>query len=104
MNAPAQRLAKMLLRVSAAGFIWAAAALMAAGAGSSWASEPAISGREPIAESCTTGDRDRCVDDTTRCFRDCDTLERCNRSCCVAFHDCLSSHGCSLDAAICKGF
>jgi hypothetical protein len=104
MNAPAQRLAKMLLRASAAGLLWAAAAPMAASAESSWTLEPANSGREPIAQSCTTGDRDRCVDDVTRCFRDCDTLERCNRTCCLAFHDCLSSHACILDAAICKGF
>jgi ABC-2 family transporter len=77
MNAPAQRLAKMLLRASAAGLLWAAAAPVAASAESSWTLEPANSGREPIAQSCTTGDRDRCVDDVTRCFRDCDTLERC---------------------------
>ena len=58
---------------------------------------------QAIVQSCAAGDRDRCIDDTTRCFRDCDTLERCNRTCCVAFHGCLASHGCSLEAPMCKG-
>jgi hypothetical protein len=104
MSALAQPLAKMLLCASAAALFWAVAVSMASSGGDREASEAAHSGRETVVQSCATGDLDRCVDDVTRCFRDCDTLERCNRRCCLAFHDCLSSHGCGLEAAICRDF
>jgi hypothetical protein len=104
MSAMAQPPPKMLLCASAAGFFSALAAFAAFSAGDPEALEIAHGGRERIAQSCTTGDRDRCTDQVVKCFRDCDTLERCNRTCCRAFHDCLSSHECSLEAAICQGF
>lgn len=91
MNAIAQWSAETLLPAAAAGLFCAAAAFMPSGARGAKVSDIEHSGKETIAQACTTNDRDRCYDRTMRCFRNCDALQQCNRKCCLALHDCLSS-------------
>lgn|SRR5580658_6964635 len=91
----------------AAALFWTLGAFMVACAGAPQALEQRSTplGRsDAVAQSCSTRDSDRCNDEAMKCFRNCDRLELCNRSCCLALHDCQSSHSCNFETAFCTGF